>query len=99
MHEIGHLHAFRRFSEMMLMMPEPVGAAALFVHKTNSFIDLRDLCHPVYPKPGKRAQPVLDDLTGVNLATVARRQDGEPHLRWSDRRELTRISEKIPDLF
>ena len=72
MYEIGHLDAGCRFAEMVLVMPETVGTATLFVDKIDSFIDLGDLCHPVHPKPGKGAQPVLDDLTGVNPAAVVR---------------------------
>lgn len=70
MYDIRHFHTARYFPEMMLMVPKTIWATALFVDEIDPLFYLNDLRHPIDPKPGKRPQPVFDDLAAVNAAGI-----------------------------
>lgn len=67
MHDIRHLNTFFHLPEMMLVMPELIGPAALLIHEVMSGNDMRDLRHPVDPKAGEWRELVFYQLTGIHV--------------------------------
>lgn len=82
MNNIGHFYSARDEAEVVLVVPEAVGAATLLVDEELAFTDLGDLCYPVDGEPGEGVEFVFDQLAGVDvdagsgMLSIGRRECG-----------------------
>lgn len=80
----------------MFVVPELIGAGALFIDEADAFLDCGDLRHPLQPHAGQRGNPILDDLSGEH-ASGDITQDFETHVGRRQFVEVHRGGKKLPD--
>ena len=93
---VGHAHAARRRGEVVLMVPEPVGAGALFIDEKFPFPDLGDLREPAGLNPRQDSHAVLYDLARVHPRRDIS-QDAKAQVRRGEQVEVAGRGEEFPD--
>lgn len=89
MHQILHFNAAFNLLENMSVVPEPIGAAALFIHKSVWGVHMTDLGYPGDGESPQRRYPIRDDQTVVDhirgvggyFKTESRRRDSGQIIR------------------
>lgn len=85
---VMHEHAVVFGFEAVFVIPEAIGADALFIDKAHARFDVADFRQPVDPDQRRDANAVGDHLPGMHRAGFA---DGaELHLGWSQSVEIGR---------
>lgn len=84
MNDIRHFHPAGNLPEMMLVVPEGIGAKTLLIDKKSTVRNMGDLGHPVHGDTRQRAYLVLNDLTGVHGIAMVAGNDPEIHSGGSD---------------
>lgn len=94
--DVGHDHVIAFVFEEMLVMPEGVGAEALFIDKEMQVFAMRDLGGPSKRHERRRLDAVVDNHTCVHLLATHIGEDAELHVIGGDFVEVFRTGEKIP---
>ena len=92
---VGHEHAAVTRLETVFVIPEPVGADALLVHETDAGVHVADFGEPVYPAGRQDPDAVGNELAGMHRR--GRAKDAEFHFRRSERVEVVRSREEVPN--
>ena len=93
--DIGHLNALAHFTEMVLVVPEPIWSKTLLVHEVVRRGNMGYLRHPAHGETGKRLDPVFDDEAGVH-ARWRFRADVETEPVGGYRAQVSGVAEKGP---
>src|SRR5688500_8894715 len=98
MNDVCHFNAAIYRLEMVLVVPETVGAITLFVHKKTTVLHMGDLCHPVKRDTQHRPDLILDDLPCINMAAMRLADHLEAERGRRNMLQVAGIAEIIPGM-
>ncbi len=96
MNDIRHQYTLAVGLEMVLVVPEAVGAKALLIDEHPAIIYPGYLRHPVHRDAQYGFEAIFDDLAGINPPLMWFTDNGEAHPGRSNVLEVGRVAEELP---